>query len=57
MRGVIAFNAANGLVRKLLPQVESHDLLIIDLSDVLSVDDTGALSLAQLCNQAEAMGK
>ncbi|KAK9803052.1 hypothetical protein WJX73_002405 [Symbiochloris irregularis] len=57
LRGVIAFNAANGLVRKLLPMVESHDLLIIDLSDVLSVDDTGALSLAQLCNQAEEMGK
>ena len=57
LRGVVAFNAANGLVRKLLPQLETHDLLILDLTDVLSVDDTAALSMAQLCSQAESMGR
>ena len=57
LRGVVAFNAANGLVRKLLPQVSQHDLLIIDLTEVLSVDDTAALSIAQLCSQADAMSR
>ena len=56
LRGVVAFNAANGLVRKLLPEAARHSMLIIDLTDVLSVDDTAALAIAQLCDQADRLG-
>ena len=37
LRGAFTFNAANGMVRKLLPQIETHQILLIDLVQVSSM--------------------
>ena len=34
LRGAFTFNAANGILRKLLPQIEAHQILLIDLIQV-----------------------
>jgi len=57
LEGSFAFGAANGLLRKMVPALERFDTTILDLTDTDDMDDTAALAIEELMQQADTVGR
>lgn len=56
-QGVFTFNAANGIVRKLLPTMDKYTVTILDLTNVGVMDDSAALAVEELLVHALSLQK
>ncbi|CAD7695320.1 unnamed protein product [Ostreobium quekettii] len=52
MHGSFTFSAANGVLRKVLPELENLDGAVLDLSDVNLMDGDSALAIEEMVNRA-----
>ncbi len=57
MQTVFTFNAANGILRKLLPAMAYYDANVLDLSNVELLDDTAALAVEDLIEHSHNVSK
>ncbi|KAK9842418.1 hypothetical protein WJX84_001428, partial [Apatococcus fuscideae] len=57
MQTVFTFNAANGILRKLLPAMSYYESNILDLSNVELLDDTAALAVDDLIDHSNSLSK
>lgn len=53
----LAFAAANGLVRKVVPAFKQFDAVILDVTEVDPVDDTAALAIEEILAKGMSCGK
>ena len=57
MQTVFTFNAANSILRKLLPAMSFYESNILDLSNVELLDDTAALAVDDLIDHSNSLSK
>lgn len=51
MHGSFTFSAANGVLRKVLPELQDLDGAVLDLSDVNLMDGDSALAIEEMLNR------
>lgn len=55
MQGPFTFGAANGMIRKVLPVLESYDVSILDLTSMDMLDDNAALAVEEMLDKSSAL--
>lgn len=57
LEGSFAFGAANGLLRKMVPSLETFETTVLDLTDTDAMDDTAALAVEELLTKSSSLGR